>query len=56
MLTLVRKARLWYESLTSVANNLPALQESFRRQYSKIGNTEEQLFHAWRSFHYDDNA
>ena len=36
-------------------NNWPALQENFRQQYSKIGNTREQLFHAWRSFHYDEN-
>ena len=28
----------------------------FRQQYSKIGNTREQLFHAWRSFHYDENT
>ena len=38
-LTLIGEARLWYESLTSIANNWPALQENFRRQYSKIGNT-----------------
>ena len=28
----------------------------FRCQYSKIGNTREQLFHTWRSFHYDENV
>ena len=28
----------------------------FRQQYSKIGNTREQLFHAWRSFHFDENV
>ena len=28
----------------------------FRQQYSKIGNTREQLFHAWRSFHFDENT
>ena len=28
----------------------------FRQQYSKIGNTREQLFHAWRSFNFDENA
>ena len=33
----------------------PELQNLFRQQYSKIGNTREQLFHAWRSFHYDEN-
>ena len=32
------------------------LQECFGQQYSKFGNTREQLFHAWRSFHYDENA
>ena len=25
----------------------------FRQQHSKIGNPGEQLFHAWRSFHFD---
>ena len=28
----------------------------FRQQYSKIGNTREQLFHAWWSFHFDENT
>ena len=28
----------------------------FRQQYSKIGNTREQLFYACRSFHFDKNA
>ena len=42
-LTLVGEARLWYESL-------------IRQQYSNIGNTRERLFHAWRSFHYDENT
>ena len=55
-LTLVGESRLWYESLTPIANNWPALQENFRRQYAKIENTREQLFHAWRSFHYDENT
>ena len=27
-----------------------------RQQYSKIGNTREQLSHAWRSFHFDKNT
>ena len=26
------------------------------QQYSKIGNTREQLFHAWQSFHFDENS
>ena len=32
------------------------LQDQFRQQYSKLGNTREQLFHARRSFHYDENV
>ena len=55
-LTLVGEARLWYESLQPIANDWPALQDQFRQQYSKIGNTREQLFYAWRSFHYDENV
>ena len=26
------------------------------QQFSKIGNTREQLFHAWRSFNFDENT
>ena len=32
------------------------MQNQFRRQYSKLGNTREQLFHAWRLFDYDENV
>ena len=28
----------------------------FRQQYSKIGNTREQLFYVWRSFHFDEDT
>ena len=28
----------------------------FRQLYSKIGNTREQLLHAQRSFHFDENT
>ena len=42
-LTLMGEARLWYESLTPLDNDWPALQNKFRWQYSKIGNTPEQL-------------
>ena len=55
-LMLVGEARLWYESLTPIANNWPSLKESFRRHYLKIGNTKEQSLHAWRSFRYDENS
>ena len=34
----------------------PELQNQFRRQYSKLGNTRKQLFPVWRSFHYDENV
>ena len=43
---LIGEARLWYESLALLDNDWPALQNKFRWQYSKIGNTPEQLFHA----------
>ena len=41
---------LWYESLRPIALDWNGLQTQFRQQYSKIGNTREQVFHAWRSF------
>ena len=44
--TLIGEARLWYESLAPLDNDWPALQNKFRWQYYKIGNTPEQLFHA----------
>ena len=30
------------------------MQEHFRQQYSKFGNTREQYFHIWRSFQFDE--
>ena len=50
-LTLVREARLWYKSLRPNALDWNGLQTQLRQQYSKIGNTKEQLFIVWRSFH-----
>ena len=55
-LTLVGEARLWYESLRLINANWDGLQNTFRQQYSKIGNTREQLFHTWKSFHFDENT
>ena len=55
-LTLVGEARNWYAILEPLAMTWPEIQNMFRCQYSKIGNTREQLFHAWRSFHYDENV
>ena len=54
-LTLTGEARLWYDSLEPIVMPWPELQNLFRRQYSKLGNTREQLFHVWRLFHYDEN-
>ena len=54
-LTLIGEARLWYESLAPLDDDWPALQNKFRWHYSKIGNTPEQLFHAWRTFKFDEN-
>ena len=54
--TLIGEARRWYESLAPLDNDWPALQNKFRWQYSKIGNTPEQLFHAWRTFKFDENT
>ena len=54
-LTLIGEARLWYESLALLDDDWPALQNKFRWQYSKIGNTPKQLFPAWRTFKFDEN-
>ena len=54
--TLIGEARLWYESLAPLNNDWPTLQNKFRWQYSKIGNNPEQLFHAWRTFKFDENT
>ena len=55
-LTLAGEARLWYKSLRPINIYWLGLQNIFRQQYSKIGNTREQLFHVWRSFHFDENV
>ena len=55
-LTLLGEARLWYETLNIQQQQLDwaGLQERFRQQYSKFGNTREQYFHVWRSFQFDE--
>ena len=56
-LTLLREARLWYNSLEPLGDTTWAeLQNLFRQRYSKLGNSREQLFHAWRSFTFDENT
>ena len=54
-LTLIGEARLWYKKLRPINAEWDDLQNMFRQQYSKIGNTREQLLHTWRSFHFDEN-
>ena len=55
-LTLLGEARLWYQSLEPLGETTWAqLQNLFRQRYSKLGSTCEQLFHAWRSFTFDEN-
>ena len=55
-LTLLGEARLWYHLLEPINIDWQGLQNLFRQQYSKIGNTREQLFHVWRSFSFDENT
>ena len=55
-LILTGEARLLNESLRPLEIDWPPLQEHFRQQYSKFGNTRQQYFHAWRLFHYDENT
>ena len=55
-LTLLGEARLWYHCLEPINVDWPELQNLFRQRYSKVGNTWEQPFHAWRSFNFDENT
>ena len=55
-LTVTGEARLWYEPLRLINLDWLGLQNIFRQQYSNIGDTREQLFHAWRSFLFNENA
>ena len=56
-LTQLGEARLWYHSLETLGDTTWAqLQNLFRQRYSKLGCTHEQLFHAWRSFTFDENT
>ena len=56
-LKLLGEAKLWFHSLEPLKDTKwPQLQNLFRQRYSKLGNTHEQLFHAWRSFTFNENA
>ena len=53
-LTLLGEARLWYHSLEPLGDTTWAqLQNLFRQRYLKLGHTHKQLFHAWKSFTFD---
>ena len=53
-LTLTGKARLWYETIRHVNLDCHVMQECFRQQYLRFGNTREPYFHIWRSFQFDE--
>ena len=53
-LTVTGEARLRYETIRQAQLDWHTLQECFRHQYSKFGNTREQYFHIWRSFQFDE--
>ena len=56
-LTLLGEARLWFQSLEPLDNvTWLEFQNLFRQRFSKLGNTCEQLFHAWRSFNFNENT
>ena len=54
--TLIGEGRLWYKSLRPINADWEELQHMFRQQYTRIGYTREQIFHAWRLFHFDENT
>ena len=54
-LSLVGEASLWYKLIRPINVEWEGLQNIFRQQYSKIGNTREQLFYTWRLLYFDEN-
>ena len=52
---LLGETSLWYHSLEPINVDLPELQNLFRQRYWKVGNMQEQLFHALKSFNFDEN-
>ena len=55
-LTLTNEAILLYQAIHPFQCSLEELQEIFSNHFSKVDNTREQLFHAWISFHFNENA
>ena len=43
-------------SRTPRKHNMGSITEFFMLRYSQLGNTCEQLFHAWKSFTFDENT
>ena len=54
--TVVGEETLWYKLLRPINVEWNRLQNQFRQQCSKIDNAREQLFYAWRSFHFDEST
>ena len=55
-LTLIEEGRLWHETFRPINIDQIGLQNQFRQQYNKIGNTREPLSHAWKLFHFSENT
>ena len=55
-LTLAGEARLWNQTTHPFQDNWEDLQERLKTEFYKICNARKQLFDAWRSFYYDENA
>ena len=55
-LTIMGEARLWYEMLGAAQLDWETLRDCFWQEYSQVGSTIEQYFHAWRSFQFDENT
>ena len=54
---IARRGKIVLQSLEPLGDTTwPQLQNLFRQRYSKLGSTHEQLFHAWRSFNFDENT
>ena len=55
-MTLIGEARLWMNHWLHLTMTGLPYKTSSGGKYSKIGNTPEQLFHAWRMFKFDENT
>ena len=55
-LTLGDEARLWHQSLIPIGSYQKSLWNQLRRQYSKLGHTQESLLQIWRTFHFESDS